>query len=242
MADAWLAENVRDPQFLDRARAALGSAKRLHIPNVLKRSAADRVHQALVATDWRTVLNGANTAHELSADRLASIDPRQQEQMLKEAHARAQVDFQFIYDYYHITQNLATGQEPPGAFADFVAMLNAPDTLELLRKLTGEPRIVSVNAQATRYRPGHFLTQHDDDVQGRDRLFAYVFSFTPVWRADWGGLLMFIGEDGHVKEGYTPAWNALNIFPVGQAHAVSLVAPYAGAFRYSITGWMRGAL
>jgi SM-20-related protein len=242
MAAAWLSDGVRDPRVLDRARATLRDAKRIHVPNVLRPSAADRLYQTLVATEWRAVFNGAHAAHELSADNFASINPKQREQIVKDVHARAQGDFQFLYDFYHITQNLQTGREPAGVLADFVSMLNAPETLELLRKLTGESRIVSVNAQATRYRPGHFLTQHDDDIQGRDRLFAYVFSFTPVWRADWGGLLLFIGEDGHVQEGYTPAWNALNIFPVGQAHAVSLVAPYAGAFRYSITGWMRGAL
>jgi SM-20-related protein len=66
-------------------------------------------------------------------------------------------------------------------------------------------------------------------------------NFTPAWKSDWGGLLQFIDEDGHVAEAYAPAFNALNILRVPQKHAVSYVTPFAGAGRYSITGWLRGA-
>ena len=96
-----------------------------------------------------------------------------------------------------------------------------------------------MDAQATRYRPGHFLTQHDDHAEGKDRLFAYVLNLTPQWIADWGGLLMFLTDDGHVAAAYTPRWNALNILKVPQPHAVSVVAPFARGARHSITGWIR---
>ena len=95
------------------------------------------------------------------------------------------------------------------------------------------------DAQATRYRPGDFLTAHDDDVAGKHRLYAYVLNFTPAWRPDWGGLLAFHDADGHVSEAYTPTFNALNIFRVPQQHAVTQVASFAGAQRLSITGWIR---
>ena len=68
---------------------------------------------------------------------------------------------------------------------------------------------------------------------------AYVLNFTPRWSPDWGGILNFIDRDGHVAEGYTPAFNALNVFRVPQLHSVSCVSPYAQAGRYSITGWLR---
>ena len=72
------------------------------------------------------------------------------------------------------------------------------------------------------------------------RLVAYVLNFTPVWNPDWGGMLLFTDERGHVEEGYVPVWNALNLMKVPQTHAVSLVAPFAGGLRYSITGWLLG--
>ena len=105
--------------------------------------------------------------------------------------------------------------------------------------LTGDPRCAYADAQATRYRPGDFLTAHDDDVAGKKRLYAFVLNFTPAWRPDWGGLLAFHDADGHVSEAYTPTFNALNIFRVPQQHAVTQVASFAGAERLSITGWIR---
>ncbi|HAV49166.1 MAG TPA: proline hydroxylase, partial [Brevundimonas sp.] len=45
--------------------------------------------------------------------------------------------------------------------------------------------------------------------------------------------------DGAVTETFTPSFGTLNLFKVPQDHAVSMVAPFAGAPRYSITGWWR---
>ena len=117
--------------------------------------------------------------------------------------------------------------------------LNSEPFLAFVRALTGDPRCAYADAQATRYRPGDFLTAHDDDVAGKHRLYAYVLNFTPSWRPDWGGLLAFHEADGHVSEAYTPSFNALNIFRVPQLHAVTQVASFAGAHRLSITGWVR---
>lgn len=239
-ADAWLSENMRDPHFLEGARNTLKTANRIHIQNVLADVPAKQLYDALVAASWNAAFNTPGAVQLLSEQRVAAIDPGQRESGLKDIHARAQGGFQFLYDCHPIPQHLMSGSAAPNPLSDFVRTLNSPETLELLKTLTGDRRIVSVSAQATRYRPGHFLTEHDDNVAGETRLFAYVFNFTPTWHADWGGLLTFFRRDGHVQEAYTPAWNALNVFPVGQPHAVSFVAPFAGAFRYSITGWFLG--
>ena len=66
-----------------------------------------------------------------------------------------------------------------------------------------------------------------------------MLNVSPVWRAEWGGLLMFLDEAGDVTETFTPAAGTLNVFRVPQSHAVSMVAPFAAAPRYSITGWWR---
>ena len=55
------------------------------------------------------------------------------------------------------------------------------------------------DAQATRYEPGHFLTSHNDSVEGKNRLVAYVFNFTPGWHPDWGGNLMFYDEGAAIR-------------------------------------------
>ena len=97
-----------------------------------------------------------------------------------------------------------------------------------------------ISGHATAYGPGHFLTAHDDEVAGKKRHAAYVYNLTPTWRIDWGGLLLFHGADGHVARGFTPSFNALNLFAVPQPHSVSMVAPFAANRRYSVTGWLRG--
>lgn len=47
---------------------------------------------------------------------------------------------------------------------------NDSDMLELFRNLTGNPSVELVDGQTTRYLAGHFLTGHDDGIEGRNRL------------------------------------------------------------------------
>ena len=68
-----------------------------------------------------------------------------------------------------------------------------------------------------------------------------MLNLTPGWRIEWGGLLLFHDEDGHVAEGYAPKFNSLNIFRVPQWHSVSQVASYVDQPRLAITGWIRSA-
>ncbi|WP_426039530.1 2OG-Fe(II) oxygenase family protein [Brevundimonas sp. DC300-4] len=93
----------------------------------------------------------------------------------------------------------------------------------------------------TRFRKGHFLTEHDDTAEGKNRLYAYVLGLTPGWRIDWGGLLAFHDAEGNVGEAFTPRFNTLNLLKVPAPHSVTQVALSAGADRVSITGWLRGA-
>jgi Rps23 Pro-64 3,4-dihydroxylase Tpa1-like proline 4-hydroxylase len=52
-------------------------------------------------------------------------------------------------------------------------------------------------------------------------------------------VLAFEGADGHIEEGFAPAFNALNLFAVPMRHAVTQVASFAPRDRLSITGWLR---
>jgi len=68
-----------------------------------------------------------------------------------------------------------------------------------------------------------------------------VFGLTPVWRAEWGGLLLFHDGEGDIARGYTPRFNTLNLSAVPQLHSVSLVSRAAAHRRYAVTGWLRSA-
>lgn len=225
--------------FLTQAGAALARSGRIHIPDFLDEPAAGAIHAAMQAVDWRLAVNGEAGSYDLSAANIAALDPGQQQRLVAAIHGQARSGFQFMFDSFRVSDLYESGALAEGALADLFSALNSEPYLALMRELTGDPRIAYLDAQATRYRPGHFLTTHDDDVAGKNRLFAYVINLTPNWRVDWGGLLMFVDQDGHVAEAYTPRWNALNIMRVPQPHAVSVVAPFAAGARYSITGWMR---
>ena len=68
---------------------------------------------------------------------------------------------------------------------------------------------------------------------------AMKANLTPVWCAEWGGLLNFLGRDGNVAEAFTPAWNALNFLKVPQEHFVGAVAGFVAEQRLSFSGWVR---
>ena len=211
---------------------------RVHIENVLTPDSADRIVQCL-QSEADYVLN-VTTPDGVRRVRREQNNPAQLAQVGRMAEEVARGGFAFQYDKHPMSDAGEPYPDPNHYLAAVTQFLNAEPFLQFCREVTGLKDIVRADAQATCYRPGHFLTRHDDDVGGLQRLVAYVLNFTPAWNPDWGGLLLFTDERGHVQEGYAPAWNALNLLKVPQTHAVSLVAPFAGGFRYSITGWLRG--
>ena len=189
--------------------------------------------------DWLLVIN--------QGERLFEIDRSTQKTMPEEVAGRlelavqkgARAGFQFRYETIRVSDDesaRSNGDDPLNRFARFLA---SRPVLELMQRVTGDQAIDFADAQATAYGPGHFLTEHDDDVAGKSRRAAYVFNLTPDWRMDWGGLLQFRGPDGDVERAYVPRFNVLNLFKVPAPHSVSYVAPCVPYRRYSITGWLR---
>lgn len=209
---------------------------RIHIPNVLEAASARAVGDALAseAVPWTRSVTVNGNPYDIGLPTLAAMPADRAAQFRSAVDEAARSGFQYEFDAWRLSDVVEAGARPGGALAP-----PGREFLDFIRRLTGEPRVAYADAQATRYTAGHFLTAHDDDVEGKNRLFAHVLNFTADWRADWGGLLLFHDADGHVSEGYTPTFNALNIFRVPQAHAVSQVASFVTASRYSITGWIR---
>lgn len=228
-----------DPGYQKAIRDVLTRVGRAHVGNFLDPEAAKRLLETLRAVNWQITFRDGPTVIEADLKEFEGLSLADRAQIMQRVSVQAAREFQFLYDKARITEKVEAGERPEGALADFVAAMNSEPVLKVFRAITGEPRIAYVDAIASRYRPGHFLTTHHDEHEEVQRLFAYVINLTPAWRAEWGGLLMFPSRDGHVAEAFAPAWNALNIFKVPQPHAVSIVAPYARAPRYSITGWMR---
>lgn len=223
---------------LEAARARLEATGRVRLPGVIE--GYEAVHAAM--TEEAMVWNRA-IRNPYNADVPVAVFEREpiaeQMRLIGMAHEEAVEGFQYVYDRLRLGPARAMGLKAPQALYELHDLFNTEAFLDLARRLTGDERIAYVDAQATRYLPGHFLNGHDDRQEEAGRLYAYVLNVSPAWRAEWGGLLMFLGDDGGVIETFVPEAGTLNVFKVPQAHMVSMVAPFAGAPRYSVTGWWR---
>jgi SM-20-related protein len=192
----------------------------------------------LARTDWNFVLNSNEQVYEVPRHGPNAL-PSDQEVRLREAIlAKARDGFQFCYDSIRVPDDDRERREddPLHAFARF---MSGAAVIDVLRSVTGSDAIDFADAQATAYRPGDFLTAHDDAVAGKHRHAAYVLSLSPEWRAEWGGLLLFHDDRGDILRGLTPRMNTLSLFAVPQLHSVSMVSGAAPSRRCSVTGWLR---
>ncbi|HEY0011444.1 MAG TPA: 2OG-Fe(II) oxygenase family protein [Allosphingosinicella sp.] len=216
------------------------AAGRINIPGFLHAEDATRLHASLRASEeWRLVVNQGDKVFDLDRRAQAALDPAAKAKLEAAVHAAARYDFQYMFESIRLPDDEEARRARGDDLAAFASFLSSPAVLDLLRRVTGRAAIGFADAQATAYGLGHFLSAHDDDVEGKNRHAAYVFSLSPAWRPEWGGLLLFHGEDGHIAEAYVPTFNALTLFAVPQPHSVSMVAPFAAARRYSVTGWLR---
>lgn len=224
----------------DALATRFAAAGRIHIAAFLEEADAERLYRHLrESADWRLIVNHEDKVFELDRAAQAALTPEARDALHGAAHKAARYGFQHLYEAVRVPDDEEARRAGGGPLNGFASFMSSPPVVALLRRITGRGAIDFADAQATAYGLGHFLTAHDDAVAGKNRQAAYVFNLTPGWRADWGGLLMFHGPDGHIAEAYTPMFNALNIFAVPQPHSVSIVAPFAAARRYSVTGWLR---
>jgi Rps23 Pro-64 3,4-dihydroxylase Tpa1-like proline 4-hydroxylase len=211
---------------------------RLHIADFLAPGEAEQLHSCLQESRaWTLVMNQGDKLLELDQRLQGEITPQKQLLVDQAVYAAARDGFQFRYENIRVPDDRTslTVPAPLKAFADF---LSSDAVLSFMRAVTGADDIVSSDARATAYGPGHFLTVHNDNDIGETRRVAYVFNLTKQWNADWGGLLTFPDQANRRADAFIPAFNAMNLFAVPQPHSVSFVAPFAGARRYSVTGWL----
>lgn len=209
---------------------------RVQVPGFLPDEAALAPYQALRArADWRQVINSGDKVFEFDRRAREALAPDEAARLDAAVHAGARSGFEFRYETLRVDDLERDRADPLDAFTLFLSEGPARD---FLRRVTGQAAIAFADAQATAYSPGDFLTGHHDDVVGKDRLAAYVFSLSPGWRVEWGGLLLFHGAGGRV-EGFAPRFGCLDLFAVPQLHSVSIVTQAAALRRYSITGWLR---
>lgn len=231
-----------DEEALARQFAQTG---RLHIPDFLQPELARKLHEVLSdAMPWARTFTINNKSYDIELTAQAQTPEHVLTQVAEAVALGGRTGFAYDFELWRISDEIEAGRRPTDArrvLGEIYDLLNGEAFLSLFRRLTGMSSAIYCDAQATRYRAGHFLTSHDDAVEGKSRLCAMVLGLTPEWRTEWGGLLLFHDADGHVLEGYTPRFNALNIFSIPQIHSVSQVAGFVTAERLSVTSWVRSA-
>ncbi|MEX0645178.1 MAG: 2OG-Fe(II) oxygenase family protein [Parvularculaceae bacterium] len=212
---------------------------RVHVSDFLESQSAKRILTCLeMERRWNLVthLGGKHVDFDFAA--MAKRSAADRAQFLQLVHAQAERSFEYLYLSYPIYQAYHD-RKAPGHFLNTVLeFLNSDEVLGVLRSITGAKDVAFIDAQATRYDRGHFLTMHDDESDSNSRRTAYVLSLTPEWQSDWGGLTLFYDAKGDVEEAFQPRFNSLNLFRVPQPHSVSMVAPFAPRARFSVTGWL----
>jgi SM-20-related protein len=211
----------------------------VQIEDLLPSAVADDLSAVLErATPWSLVHSGLAGEHQiLTPAQMAQLPQAEVSARLKEVVHRASHGFAYLYRVFPMIDAYLDGRHPGHPLHSLTEFLNHPQFMDFVREVTGET-VTKVDAQATCYHPGHFLTQHDDRGVG-ERRAAYTIGLTRMWRPDWGGQLLFHSPDGDVWRGHAPRHNVLTLFKVPLLHSVAPVAPYAAAPRLTIAGWLR---
>ncbi|NMP33370.1 hypothetical protein HII17_17620 [Thalassotalea sp. M1531] len=210
------------------------------VPNALTDKSAQllksHIHQQ---KEWNLVFNHNGQHQDLNAIAVESWTSQQKDDLNNIVNQQASEGFQYLYeniplyDIYH--DNLLPGH----FFNQIIEFLNTDKTINFFRQLLSSPEINFADGQITRYGQGHFLNVHDDNVDDKNRIAAFVINLTEDWRADWGGALHLLDKQGQITNSFLPTFNEINIFKIPVDHYVGYVSPFAQNKRVSITGWLR---
>ena len=210
------------------------------VEQALRPEVADRLHDCLAReVPWALTFRDRSGPRKLWKEELAALDAATRAGLDSEIEEIARKEFQFRYDSFMMVTAYKEKRLTDLVLHRVIEQINSPGWLDAMRTITGLSSIRRSDAQATRYVAGHFLRQHNDSNEEEGRLCAYVINLTRDWRADWGGLLQILDDEGEVTRTLMPRFNTISLFRVPTYHCVSPVASFATGARYAITGWLR---
>ncbi|WP_306014793.1 2OG-Fe(II) oxygenase family protein [Oceanicaulis sp. MMSF_3324] len=227
---------------LDPSAAAHGFAEQGYaaVNDVLVKPDARRLYKAASEwVEWNLVALIDGQHRDFIGAEMDRLEPARRAPFDQLVWREAQSGFGYLFENVPLYDAGMRDRLTQPLFKAAFELTRSEAFIALGRKLTGDDAITFADCQLTRYRPGHFLTRHDDGVEGKNRSAAFVLNLTPDWCADYGGVLNLLDEQGDVRAGLTPAFNRLTLFKVPQPHLVSVISPFARGARFAITGWFR---
>jgi Rps23 Pro-64 3,4-dihydroxylase Tpa1-like proline 4-hydroxylase len=239
-------EDIKINPSLDlEALAAQYAAERfVQIPNFFADETAMAIETVLrQQTPWNLIYADPDSGIEqISRERAQQLGQAEMQRRMSLVMQRATRNYGYCYNGYQMSHARRDGKDPGHPLHAITDFLNSPAYLDLGAKIIGETGIIGVDAQATLFNSGSFLTRHIDEGSQNERRAAYTLSFCRNWQTDWGGQLQFIDQQTtDVTSAWVPRWNTLTLFDGRRVHAVSPVSAFAGDGRYSIVGWLRDA-
>ncbi|HBK55960.1 MAG TPA: hypothetical protein DDZ76_06720 [Xanthomonadales bacterium] len=226
---------------LGAAAAEFARLGRVQIRDVLSDDGARRLAECMQReVPWSFTYYDDNGAAVIEHANLSRLSGQEMSDLQRRVFSHASGKFGYAYGLYHMDPAARPTTVPCPVLHEFFDFLAGDAMLGLIRTVLDDPTPIAVDAQATQFGPGNFLSYHNDLMPRANRRCAYVFNLTEGWRPDWGGYLHFFDALGNQPGAFMPTFNALNLFRVPQPHAVGYVPPFARGIRRAVSGWYRG--
>lgn len=219
---------------------AYATDKVVQVPNLFEEDAAAALERVLLGTPWRLLCQnefGENIL--LSQEQLKIMRPEARRELEGGVRERAARNLGYIYYAYPMIEALKRGLDRDHPIHALTMFLNSPAFVSFARTIIGDPRVTKIDAHASNYQRGHFLTRHMDEGAQKERRAAYTIGFSRDWQPDWGGLLLFFDDKFDISRGFIPRFNTLTVFDGMMPHAVTSISPFTPSPRLSIAGWFR---
>lgn len=225
---------------IEAARQRFAETGRVQIKSVFPDIIAQGVLKAMTtALEWGISYNQGAESKHIPRKQVELMSPEDRGAFLNDVTTRAMQQFQYAFAEAPLMQTYQPDQEILNYAHRMIEFVNEEAFKRLIAAVTVDDGALRADLIASCYSPGHFITIHDDKDPAGLRRYGFAFDFTPFWRPDWGGAHLFYDDDGNVTEGFNAVFNSLNIFRVPQRYAISFVAPYAKAGRYTLNGWLQ---
>lgn len=232
-----------NPALDAQPHAAYYAANRMvQIPNVFEPETANEIATLLrESIAWRLVYQTPEEGVvQLTQEEIKTIGAEGMRERMTKIMALAGQNFGYCYNAYPMNKASTDGWDPGHPIHELMQLLSSHTFLDFGAGVIGHPAITKIDATATLYTRGSFLTRHVDDGANNERKAAFTLGFNSGWQTDWGGLLMFIDQAStDVTRALIPRFNLLTLFDGRLVHSVSPVSPFAGAGRLTISGWLR---